>query len=278
MIRLGRCDEIYKRILESRLTRNLTKTSRQPQDQDHSVSSPRLQPLHLFAHLVKVQAFNVRKLEECGQRNKLVNCAPFLHVEPFSKLKPLISKQDQGAANSLLESPKVWDLFPVGNLHLCIGAQVMMRCNALIGFRIANGSMGIVTALYEDRVAVRFMIGGEMADHSIDVQRFQFKHKVGKTAFLVLDQFPLILAWATTIHKVQGLTLDSVHVYIGSCFAYGQVYVALSRVRSIEHLFIDNFSLKCIKAHRSAIAFEEFPPEDAAKDQESEDLIFTTDV
>ena len=265
MIRLGRCDDLHKRILESRLNKNIARSVHQIPVADPCPFS-RLQPLHLFSHLKKVDAYNTRKLEECGKQSKLVNYAPFLHVEPFSKLNPLICKQDQTTADSLLENPKAGDLFPIGSLQLCVGAQVMMRCNSLIGFRIANGSMGVVTALYDDRVSVRFMIGGVMSDQAIDVRRFQFKHKVGKTAFLVLDQFPLILAWATTIHKVQGLTLDSVHVYLGACFAYGQVYVALSRVRSIDDLFIDNFSLKGIKAHRSAVAFEDIPPEDADED------------
>ena len=67
---------------------------------------------------------------------------------------------------------------------------------------------------------------------------------------LSIAQVPLILAWAITIHKAQGATLDHMQIDVGSdVFEYGQTYVGLSRVRSLEGLYITSFIPEKIKAN-----------------------------
>ena len=72
----------------------------------------------------------------------------------------------------------------------------------------------------------------------------------------VRSQIPLRLAWAGTIHKSQGSTLDCALIDIGrSTFEYGQAYVALSRVKSLDSLYIHEFAPEAVRAHPKVKAF-----------------------
>jgi ATP-dependent DNA helicase PIF1 len=73
---------------------------------------------------------------------------------------------------------------------------------------------------------------------------------------LAVGQFPLCLAWALTIHKIQGATLDVAEMDIGqSVFEYGQSYVALSRVKTLEGLFLSSLDPNRIAAHPKVLTF-----------------------
>ena len=71
-----------------------------------------------------------------------------------------------------------------------------------------------------------------------------------------ISQIPLILAWALTIHKSQGASIDLAEIDVGnSIFACGQTYVALSRVRSLEGLYLKDFNYMKIKVNRKVQEF-----------------------
>jgi ATP-dependent DNA helicase PIF1 len=111
---------------------------------------------------------------------------------------------------------------------------------------LVNGSRGIVTGFTADgNPVVKFLYGRTMV-----VKPESWSSEDDDEASVKRIQIPLRLAYALTIHKAQGASLDSVLIDVGpSTFECGQAYVALSRVRSLESLFIFEISKKAFRAH-----------------------------
>jgi ATP-dependent DNA helicase PIF1 len=142
----------------------------------------------------------------------------------------------------------------VHTLRLKKGAAVMCSINLDVPNGICNGSQGIVdgfvkTSTGEGLPVVRFANG---IIKTIALHYWQSEDY----PMLAIGQYPLCLAWALTIHKIQGATLDIAEIDIGqSIFEYGQSYVALSRVRSLEGLYLSAFQPEKICANPKVIAF-----------------------
>lgn len=133
-------------------------------------------------------------------------------------------------------------------LQIAIGAQVMLTVNLDVKSGLFNGSRGIVVDFKTFRgkllPVVEFVSG---CRKPIGIHWWSLLERNGTR--LERGQIPLKLAWAITIHKSQGLSLDCVSISIGrDIFEYGQAYVALSRVRSLSGLFIEDYKTDAFKS------------------------------
>lgn len=147
-------------------------------------------------------------------------------------------------------------------LTLKVGAQVMFIKNDSSGHDYYNGKIATVEGYdSEEGVAVIDQEGNhivvnperwENVKYEVDPDDNQIKQKVDGTFI----QYPLRLAWAITVHKSQGLTFDKVIIDAASAFTYGQVYVALSRCRSLEGLvLVSPISPNCVFDNADVMEF-----------------------
>lgn len=196
--RVGRVWGDSARILQSRVRSNPPATM------------PRL-----FTHNVQVDKWNGFQLSELPGEE--------------------IVSQAQQSGPELQREFLTRNLLTPATLHLKPGALVMFTVNKNEPNRaeplFVNGQIGTVVDVEPGTVVVERKAGGV-----IRVERFTWRYAQDDPESASFSQFPLRLAWAMTIHKAQGLTLDSAYLDIRAAREPGQAYVAVSRVRSLAGL------------------------------------------
>jgi ATP-dependent DNA helicase PIF1 len=135
-------------------------------------------------------------------------------------------------------------------LVLKVGAQVMLLKNINLSTGLVNGARGVITHYSEGFPVVKFKNKLEFIARP---EKWSIKTPSG--GILQRKQIPLKLAWAFSIHKSQGLTLDCLEMSLSKVFEAGQAYVALSRAQSLDSLRILDFDAKQVFADPIVLQF-----------------------
>ena len=154
-----------------------------------------------------------------------------------------------------------------GTLTVAENAFVRLTSNIDVADGLANGIRGIIRSIvtndqgFVTAILVRFddtKVGQKAKTSSQYKSRYPdavpiYRHGVPfqhKNITVFRSQFPLVLAWASTIHSVQGLTVDRIVVDLSKIFAAGQAYVVLSRVKTLEGLQILNYKRSAFRTDK----------------------------
>lgn len=129
------------------------------------------------------------------------------------------------------------------DLELKVGARIMTIANDNENHLYCNGSLGTVEHIFPKKIRISLDDTGELVDiEKYTWEKYEYEingDKINPVKVGTCEQYPLILAWAVTIHKSQGLTFDNVVIHAKKIFAPGQIYVALSRCRTLEGITTD---------------------------------------
>ena len=221
-VRIGKVSDETDSILKSRLNLDFSKET--------------IQPTKIFTRRDMVEHINNEGLNSLTGEPRTYNIVTKGKANTDA-IKNAIKKLDNNAQYT-------------EKLVLKVGAQVMLITNLDQEAGLVNGKVGIVKECKPNTVIVQFKANDYTTEISYHEWTVEGYDKVSR------NQIPLILAYAITTHKSQGATLESAYIDIGrSVFEYGQAYVALSRVKSINALYLHDYDRKAIRAHPKVIEY-----------------------
>jgi len=256
-------EEGFQKILnEARcgaLTKESLRTLKGRMNLDYK--SLEIQPSMLFTRRAEVDSINLTHLRKLpGDRTTysaktIFN--PLAHTQGLTTSSPEVAQAVQNFDKVAAYSQE---------LTLAVGAQVMLLTNMNQSAGLVNGSRGVIVGFERP---MEKDDESKVSQYTGDIKFPMVKFKTGETRQIQFhdwevpdfpgvkrQQLPLKLAYAITIHKAQGATLDCALIDVGGrTFEYGQAYTALSRVKDIESLYIHDLSKEAFIAHPKVTAF-----------------------
>lgn len=198
-----------------------------------------LAPTKLYSHNVNVDAENERELAKIPGEEHAYGMAERGHDHLAAALR-----------KSCLAPER---------LRLKVGARVMfVKNNFEMGY--ANGTLGRVTECDASGVTVKTNNG-----ETVRVERANWRVEDGGRTLAEITQYPLRLAWAITVHKSQGMSLDAAEIDLSQSFEKGMGYVALSRVRTLSGLSLKGLNGMALKVHPEVLEYDKKFREESAR-------------
>ena len=247
-IRIGQITPEQAEILRGRVRENLDEIN-----ETNGVAPPRLYPIKR-----NVDSYNNLQyicLEEISTKFEYsvrTNSKTYLEsgepieVDILDRCKRLSKQEIEYEVKSLITLNSLPE-----SIELKIGCVVMLTKNINVEVGLCNGSQGVIVSFdtTTGKPLVKFSNGIVETINPYSYQSHNYPS-------IVVFTIPLILSWAVTIHKVQGTTLNHAIMDLGNTvFECGQAYVALSRVKSIDGLFLENFNPRKIKVNPKVVEF-----------------------
>lgn len=158
---------------------------------------------------------------------------------------PTIFEMTSHGRAKLVETLKRGCLSPE-RLALKLGAKVMFTKNDILNHRFVNGTLGTIVEFAKEG---GFPVVETKSGRRINAEPLEWNIQDGGKVLASIAQVPLRLAWAITVHKSQGMSLDAAHMDLSQTFEYGQGYVALSRVRSLAGLSLAGLNPRALEVH-----------------------------
>lgn len=260
-------DPVFQEVLNEARRGEVSKKSLRilSKRMDLDFSKEEIKPTMLFTRRAEVDDINYSYLKKLTTERKSYKAKtiflPTANNQGLTEHDPILQK---AIAKMDYDAPYSPDLV------LAVGAQVMLIYNLEPESGLVNGSRGVVVG-YGCVDEKDEKLSNKDLDNELLVPIVKFKNgqqrPIGHASWELPDfpgisraQIPLKLAYAVTIHKSQGSTLDCALVDVGeNTFEYGQAYVALSRVKDMDSLYIHDLSVSAFKAHAKVKEFYNTP-------------------
>ena len=253
-------NETFSRILNEIRVGKIRKSScellktyiRMP-DENNPIKPPLILSRRSCVDALNLKEFN--KLDSKVFKFVLKDNKELTDTPENAKLKEILSSMDIDNELDYLKK----NISVEKELLLKIGTQVMCSVNIDLESEnpIANGSQGIIVDFIKDNTSSVECLLPLIQFNNGDKRVIGYHTWNSETISGVgIIQIPLIYSWAITIHKAQGTTLDSAQIDIGNnIFECGQTYVALSRIKSLEGLYLIAFNPQKIKIYKKVEEF-----------------------